>query len=160
MLDQIVRAGDRGIDHGNLRPWRVVLLDDRDRLADAFEAAARELTDAADQSAITNARQRALDGPVVLALVARLFPGHPEVHEHEQWMAVGAATQQMLLAAEALGFAGSMLSGRKTRSSALRTTLNLAEQDSLVGFLTFGTADPSPDFDHPPSGRPALTRLP
>lgn len=159
-LEQIIAAGYHGIDHGKLRPWRLLLIEDRELLADAFEAAERESTADTNPSALAKARERALAGPVVLTLVVRLVPNHPEAPEHEQWMAVGAAVQQMLLAAEALGFAGSMLSGRKTRSQALRTAFDLDEQERLVGFLAFGTAAVPPPPRPASLDRPALTRWP
>lgn len=144
-LERIVQAGLRGIDHGALRPWRLLLIEDRARLAEAFAKAEAWLRPAADADRLERARQRALAGPTLLAVIARLQPGHADAPEHEQWIAVGAALQQMLLAADALGYAGSMLSGRKTETPPLRTALGVAADEHLVGFLTFGTlAEPAP----------------
>ncbi len=139
-LDRIVSAGLRGIDHGGLRPWRLLLIDDRQRLAAAFAEAATHQRPGADAERLERAWQRAMAGPVLLAMIACLHPDHAEAPEREQWVAIGAALQQMLLAADALGFAGSLLSGRKTEAPSLRDTLGLADQEQLVGFLTLGTA--------------------
>ncbi|MCB9930857.1 MAG: nitroreductase family protein [Alphaproteobacteria bacterium] len=143
-LDSIAAAGLRGIDHGALRPWRLLLVEDRELLATAFAAAERWLRPEADAQRLERAREKAQAGPVILALIARPVPDRPEVPEHEQWIAVGAAAQQMLLAADALGFAGSLLSGRKTEAPPLRAALGLDADERLVGFLTLGTpAEPT-----------------
>lgn len=93
---------------------------------------------------IERATERAHNGPCLLALVARIDPDHPDVPIHEQWAAVGAALNQMLLAADALGFAGGILSGRKTKTAALRSAFRIAGDEHIVGFLTFGTAADDP----------------
>ncbi len=139
-LQRIANAGARGIDHGSLRPWRLVLVADRDQLANAFAAAHLEQHPETAPAESDRARQRALAGPVVLALIAKVSNHDDMVPAHEQWIAIGAALQQMLLAADALGFAGCILSGRKVQSDALRRAFSLAPSEQLVGFLTFGTA--------------------
>jgi nitroreductase len=85
------------------------------------------------------ARSRARNGPCLLVLIARIDEAQPEIPAHEQWAAIGAALSQMLLAAEALGFAGGILSGRKTQTRALRTALEVGDSESIVGFITLGT---------------------
>lgn len=152
-LDRIVAAGLRGVDHGNLRPWRLLLIEDRERLAEAFAAAEVRLRPEAEPDRLARARERALRGPVLLAVIASPDPARRDVPEHEQWAAVGAALQQMLLAADALGFAGSLLSGRKTEAAPLRDALHLAGHERLVGFLTLGTQANAPPAHTP--GDPA-----
>tara|TARA_R110002074_G_scaffold167559_2_gene328703 strand:- start:1163 stop:1750 length:588 start_codon:yes stop_codon:yes gene_type:complete len=139
-LAQIVAAGLRGVDHGNLRPWRLLLINDREALAEAFATAHRFTSPDVSADQIEAARRKAFGGPTVLALIAEPVADHPEIPVHEQWIAVGAAVQQMLLAAEALGFAGSILSGRKTAAAPLRDAFALTRAEHLIGFLTFGTA--------------------
>lgn len=139
-LRAIVQAGLRGSDHGGLRPWRLIHLTDRERLAEVFLAAERELRPDGGGEMATRAEERARNGPCLLALVAGIDTNHPEVPAHEQWAAVGAALNQMLLAANALGFAGGILSGAKTRTAALRRALSIEQHEHITGFLTFGTA--------------------
>lgn len=150
-LDVIVAAGLRGIDHGGLRPWRLLLIENRERLAGAFADAEAYLRPEADADRLQQAREKALTGPVLLAAIFCPHPGHGDVPEHEQWIAAGAALQQMVLAADALGYAGSLLSGRKTEAPPLRQALGLTEREHLIGFLTFGTPA------SPPPSAPAAT---
>lgn len=144
-LQRIVAAGLHGIDHGRLRPWRLLLVEDRSALAEAFALAERELRPEASPEKIAAARDKAMEGPLLLALIADVCADiDANVPIHEQWIAVGAAAQQMLLACEALGYAGSLLSGRKTRTLALRSAFGLASEQHLAGFLTFGTVAAEP----------------
>lgn len=137
-LTQIVRAGLRGIDHGGHRRWRLLLINDREALADAFVETEQ------GQSNPERARERALAGPTLVAVIARQDVPNMDFPTHEKWIAIGAALQQMLLAAQAIGFAGSMLSGRKTEAASLRRALGIEEGEVLVGFLTFGTLSTPP----------------
>ena len=159
-LQRIADAAARGVDHGSLRPWRMLLIADRDRLADAFAAAHREQHPESTADEAERARQRALAGPVVLALIAKVSHHDDIAPAHEQWIAIGAALQQMLLAADALGFAGCILSGRKVQSDALRRAFSLAPSEELVGFLTFGTEDPANPPRNPPTGKIGWTAWP
>ncbi len=143
-LQTIISAGLRGADHGQMRPWRLMQVTDRDALAEAFVAAERELRPDGGAEMEARARSRARKGPCLLVLVARIDESQPEIPVHEQWTAVGNALSQMLLAAQALGFAGGILSGAKTRNTALRRALHIGGRERIVGFLTFGTAAAAP----------------
>ena len=163
-LQTIIAAGLRGPDHGQLRPWRLVHVTDREALAVAFVAAERELRPNGGAEMEDRARARAHNGPCLLVLVARIAAAHPETPPHEQWIAIGAALNQMLLAAEALGFAGGILSGRKTQTKALRSALGIGADEQIVGFITLGTrteavapprtADPAPFLERWPPSKP------
>ena len=85
-------------------------------------------------------RERALSGPALLAVIATIQDDHPDIPTHEQWICVGAALQNVLLAVEARGFAAKMVSGRRVRSPIFRNAFGLAEADHLVGFVMLGTA--------------------
>lgn len=138
-LQTIIAAGLRGPDHGQLHPWRLVQITDQDALAEVFVAAEVELRPDGSAEMEERARSRARNGPCLLVLIARIDEAQPEIPAHEQWAAIGAALSQMLLAAEALGFAGGILSGRKTQTRALRTALEVGDSESIVGFITLGT---------------------
>jgi nitroreductase len=144
----LAEAAAAAPDHGRLRPWRLVMIapEARDALAAAFRAAAREADPEAAPETLDREADRARSGPCLFALVARIVDDHPLVPAHEQWIAVGAALQNMLLAAEAMGYRGMIVSGRKTQSRALREALALAERETLVGFVALGagTAPPRP----------------
>jgi nitroreductase len=140
-LEAIAGAAAAAPDHGDLGPTRVVEVPDTARpgLAEAFADAALELRPDADAAALAESRARAMGGPTLLAIVARIDPAHDRVPAGEQWISVGAAVQNMLLAAESLGFRGKLLSGARVRSRALRRFFSLGENEHLAAFLALGT---------------------
>ena len=131
-------AALRAPDHAALVPFRfrAVRGADRARLADLFEAAAQTAGKGADGAALD--RERALKAPVTLAVIARIDLGHPQVPAHEQWACVGGAIAHVLLAAQALGYGGKLLSGAKARAPLLNAAF-CGPGESLVGWIALGT---------------------
>lgn len=140
-IRQIVDAAAAAPDHGLLRPTRFVHVCESSRglLSDVFEAALLERRPDAGARCRVRAREKARNGAVLLALVARITPGHSEVPESEQWIAVGAALQNALLAAEDLGYRAKIVSGAVARSRTLNRAFNLGENENMVGFVAIGT---------------------
>ncbi|GMV48192.1 MAG: hypothetical protein AMXMBFR66_35900 [Pseudomonadota bacterium] len=138
-LAAMAAAALRAPDHAELVPYRlrVVRGDARRRLARLFEQAARDA--GKDGAAAGVDAERALRAPVTVAVLARIDLGHPLVPAHEQWIALGAALANFLNAAQALGYAGKMLSGAKVRHAALQAAF-CAPGETLVGWVALGTA--------------------
>ena len=95
-------------------------------------------------------RHRALDAPMLLAVIARIDTGHPQATVHEQWMAVGGALTNLLNAAHALCYGGKMLSGSKVRAAPVVAAF-CEPGEQLVGWVVLGTARKagSPKFNKP-----------
>ncbi len=142
VLRDIAAAGLAAPDHGLLRPWRLLNLD-REALAHAFAAAlTARRADASDEE-LARERGKALNAPVQLALVARVDACHADIPVHEQWIAVGTALQNMLLAIEAHGFGAKIVSGYRCEDPVIRDWLGIADVERLAGFISVGTvADP------------------
>ncbi len=119
-LNVLAEAAAAAPDHGRLGPLRLAHITDRAALADAFAAAAVEADAAATPDDIAAARERAMAGPCLIAVLAHIQPDHPTVPAHEQWVAVGAGLQNLLLAVESLGLQAKMVSGRRVQSAAMR----------------------------------------
>ncbi len=138
-LRRMTEAALRAPDHAGLVPFRFVAIRGgaRERLADLFEQAAMLAGKGAADAA--RDRGRALDAPLLVAVVARIDPGHPVAAAHEQWMAVGGALTNFLNAAHALGYAGKMLSGAKVRAAPVVAAF-CEPGESLVGWVVLGTA--------------------
>ena len=141
LIESFVATALTAPDHGMLRPWRILKIEasGRARLENAFEAAAREADPAAPAEILSAARKKAFDCPCLLAAIAIIDPDHPHIPQSEQWIAVGAALHNFLLAAHAYGFAGAILSGKRVVSRALRDAFDLADHEHLVGFIPLGT---------------------
>jgi nitroreductase len=136
----MTRAACAGIDHGRLGPTRFVYITDDSRraLADAFASAVVEADETAEERQLAMARERAMAGPCLVSVIARIVDCE-DIPSYEQWIAVGAALQNFMLAAASLGFAAKMVSGRRTGSGSLRAFFKLDANEFLVGFVAMGT---------------------
>ena len=153
-LAVIIKAGAQAPDHGRLVPFRFIRIgeDARGRLADLLEAASREMSPGMPEPEIERAREKADQGPVILGLIARIEAGHPKIPASDQWLAVGCALENMLLAIQAAGFGVAVRSGRFLETKAIHTGFALAPNEQLVSFLAIGTPTDWP----PQKPKPAL----
>jgi nitroreductase len=142
-LGSLIDAALRAPDHGELVPFRLVAIEGaaRQRLAALFELHASDR--GKDEAGTAIERERALKAPLTLVVLARIDLAHPLVPAHEQWMCVGGAITNVLNAAHAMGFAGKMLSGDKTRSARLAAAW-CGPGETLVGWIALGTPSRSP----------------
>lgn len=138
---EMVHAACAAPDHGHLVPIRFVYIPDDARLAmaEVFASAAQEKNPASSQEELEDARRRAMNGACLIAVWAHIDENNPIVPAREQWIAVGAAVQNLLLAANSMGYHSKIVSGTRVSSKSLRSAFNLGENDVLVGFVVLGT---------------------
>lgn len=112
----------------------------RVRLGRAFQEYRRRTTgDLSSEDAALEA-ERATNAPTLLAIAARIRDDVTDVPVHEQWIAVGAVIGNLMAAANALGFAGKILSGERVRDPYVRDVVCNGDE-ALVGFVYLGTAE-------------------
>jgi nitroreductase len=141
-IDTILKAGIRAPDHGRLSPWRFVVLEGEKRatLADAMSAMRRRLTPDAAEDEVRREGLKAMRAPTIVAVAAHTSaPG--KIPEIERIVAVGAAMQNMILAAHALGFGTMWKTGQAAYDPEVKRALGLAPADHIVGFLYLGTPE-------------------
>ena len=140
-LQAIVAAAAHAPDHGQILPWRFVLVPQaaRERLADAFAAALLERDAAALPEQVEQAREKARRSPVLLLLVVDGQRGDPEVGMNERILSAGCAVQNLLLMATALGFGSALTSGKALQSEALRALFGLHGGELALCFVSLGT---------------------
>lgn len=139
-LEVLASAAAAAPDHGALCPLQLVHVpaDQRAAMAEVFANAALEADPEADAASLRSARDRAMAGPCLIAILARLTPDHPVVPVEEQWISVGAGLQNLLLAALSLGLHAKPLSGKRVRSRALRDAFRLSADTHLAAFVVLG----------------------
>jgi len=139
-LDAMLRAAARAPDHGRLRPWRFILVDGDARvalgevLAQALRAREPDVPDAA----IDKERAKPLRAPLIVVVAAKLRE-HRGVPGVEQIVAAGAAAQNILVAAHALGYGAFWRTGAAAYDDRVKRALGLAPDDAIVGFVYVGT---------------------
>ena len=140
-LDALLRLAAAAPDHGQLTPWRFLQIgvEQRHRLAEVFALALQDRDPAATVAQLQAARDKAHRAPLLLVAVARLGPRDPDVPALERMVSLGAAIQNMLLGAHALGYATGLTSGQAMTSPRLHALLQLAEGDQPVCCINIGT---------------------
>lgn len=139
-------------DHAGLRPWRFIEIptDARAELADVFVACRKRQDPDANAELLLHERDKAHRSPTLLCVCAQLQPTHARVSVQEQLISVGASIQNLLLFAHVLGYGAIMLSGNRVHEPALRTALELTQDEVIAGFVSIGTiAVPAPSVRRP-----------
>jgi len=141
-LSLILDAAAHAPDHGQLLPWRFVVIPDVERsaLGGAFADALLERYAAALPEQLQQAREKALRAPLLLMVVVEDLRGDAEIGLLERVVSAGCAVQNMLLMATALGFGSALTSGKALKSSSLRGLFCLNPHEHAICFLSVGTA--------------------
>jgi nitroreductase len=141
-LALIKQAALKVPDHGGLKPWRFVIVTGKEalnRLGDVFAEAAIEDAPGISSEMHERARQLPLRAPMVIICIAKVTE-HPKVPAHEQVQSAACAVMAMQQAAFAQGFGGIWRTGSYAQQDYVKQTLDMAEDDEIVGFLYLGTA--------------------
>lgn len=153
-LRQILQAGMRVPDHGKLTPWQFLVVrgQAQTKLGQVIYEAYAEETDDAGSEKHQSWRAYPAQAPLLIITIsrpseARLIP------KWEQRLSAGAACQNMILAATAMGYLANWLTGWPAYSPSVRAALELEADDRIAGFLFIGSYKeklkerPRPDFD-------------
>jgi len=140
-LTTILTVASRVPDHGKLAPWRFVVFDGRARERAGAIALALALEDRPDldEAARTKEQQRFMGAPLVVAVVSRAAP-HVKIPEWEQVLSAGAVCMNMIVAARALSFSATWLTGWMAYDARFRAAIGLAEHERIAGFIHIGKA--------------------
>ncbi|MFF1508341.1 nitroreductase family protein [Streptomyces sp. NPDC058326] len=120
-------------DHGNIRPWRWILLRGEDREALGASLASEVPPEQRDRVA-----GKTLRAPLMAALVFRPAVGH-KVPEWEQMAAASSVAYGLMLLLHARGYGSIWRTGRLCESPAAYELLGLAPEERLLGSLDIGT---------------------
>lgn len=143
-IKQILAAGMRVPDHGKLAPWHFIVLtgDERSHLGDLIAKALVEENETSETVA-EKMKGYATQGPVLIIAVSRVID-HAVIPRWEQELSAGAACQNMLVAATALGFASQWLTGWAAFSKHVHKGLGLKEGERIAGLMFFGNHGEEP----------------
>ena len=139
-LQKILEAAVAAPDHGRMRPWRFILIEGaaREKFGALLAQSLSRREPTAPAGKLEAERKKALRAPLIVVVAASVQP-HAKVPEIEQLVAVGAAAQNMLVAAYALGFGGFWRTGAIAYDAAMKHALGLTDTDAIIGFLYLGT---------------------
>lgn len=146
-IEQILEAGNWAPSHYNTQPWKYFVMtgEGRKKLGEAYAAIAllekgEGLSEEEKQALYEKSVHKALRAPLVIA-VACLPHTEKYVIEAEEYAAVAASIQNMLLAAHALGYGAIWRTGGACYHPIMKQTFKLDEKDGMAGFIYIGKAD-------------------
>lgn len=151
-IQQILTAAARVPDHKKLVPWRFLLFQGEARAAFGeilAEICKREEKDPSQFRLETEAN-RFMRAPLVIAAISRVV-SNPAAPEWEQVLSAGAACQNLLIAATALGYGAQWITEWYGYSQGVRAALKLADNERVAGFVYIGTAKENPEERERPS---------
>ena len=137
MLESAVRVPD----HGRLEPWRFLSIagEQRQLLGELLARRGAQLNPAAAPAVSEKDRLRFSYAPLVIAVIARIKPGH-RIPEQEQLLSAGAVCLSLLQAADALGFGAQWLTGWAAYDPVIGERIGLQDGERIAGFIHIGTA--------------------
>lgn len=141
-LQAILAAAASAPDHRCLQPWRFITVpaERRDDLADVFAQALLERDPQAAPHEVAKAREKGFRSPFLALLVVDASKGDADIGLAERLVSAGAAAQNVLLMATALGYGSALTAGQSVRSAVLHRFFGLRASEQAVCFINIGTA--------------------
>ncbi|MTI08754.1 nitroreductase family protein, partial [Curvivirga aplysinae] len=130
-LIEILQTGMSAPDHGVIRPWRFTIIDgeDRNKLGDIFAEALQQDKPESTEEDLNNIRAKPLRAPLIVTIWAEITEDHPKVPPAEQIVATSCAAENILLATQAKGFGGVLLTGWPAFHNHVKKSLGMADKD-------------------------------
>jgi len=139
LIERAIDCAVQAPNHHRTRPWRFFVFEGaaRDRLADAYEEAARRLG-----RDVGRAIQRALDAPVMIVVGCVPQMSNPRVEPKEEQFAVAASVENMMLAFAAEGVGTLLTTGALAESDEVHRLVGLTPPEARVmGVVNVGYRD-------------------
>jgi nitroreductase len=154
-LKTILSIGTRTPDHGKLFPWWFITFEGekRARFGDALAVAWQKRDPQATPEKLDDERKRLMRVPLVIAVISS--PRESTIPVWEQELSAGAVCQNILLAANALGYGANWLTNWYSFDDNIRALMNLRDHEKIAGFIYIGTPLTAPDE----RDRPDLAKL-
>lgn len=139
-LEQLIRAAIRVPDHARLRPWRFLLIegDGLDKLGELLVKVQLAQDPDATPQALQKARDKPRRAPAIIVVIASTQT-HPKVPEIEQLISAGAAANNIVTAAFALGLGAMWRTGNAAYHPVIKQGLRLEANERVIGFIYLGT---------------------
>ncbi|QLE97239.1 nitroreductase family protein [Neptunomonas phycophila] len=139
-LDSMLLAAQRAPDHGELKPWRFMLVEGEARhaLGDLYVKAGKAANTMIDDEKVAKLQKMPLRAPAILVAIA-VTQEHPKVPEVEQIITAGCAAQGVIQAAYAMGLGAMWRTGEMAFDPTVKAGLGLQSHEHIVGFIYLGT---------------------
>ncbi|MBB5041656.1 nitroreductase family protein [Shinella fusca] len=155
-VEDILKLASRVPDHGKLAPWRFIVYRgaERQRISEALAKIAVADKPDLSEEMVKVENTRLTRAPVVIAVVSRAAP-HVKIPEWEQLMSAGAVCLNLVMAANAHGYASNWLTEWYAYDKRAYPILGVNEGERIAGFVHIGTPT-VPPTERP---RPELSEI-
>lgn len=138
-IRRLIDAGVRAPTHHLTQPWRFIVLTGvaLKELGDAWATGAER--EGKDPESV---RSKSLRAPVIITVIETPKHHLPKVQEVEEHHAVGAAMQNMLLAAHGMGLGAMLRTGPAAHIPEVHDYLGLIEGELVAGYIYLGYPEP------------------
>jgi len=139
-IEEMLTLASRVPDHGKLAPWRFIVYSGAERERISLELAKIAMANKPEMAddMIAVEKSRLTRAPVVIAVVSRAAP-HVKIPEWEQVMSAGAVCLNLLMAANAVGFASNWLTEWFAFDESAYPLLGVSAGERVAGFIHIGT---------------------
>lgn len=153
LIEKLLDAAVQAPNHYKVRPWRFVVLtgEGRIKLGDVMAASQQQRHPDFPSDAFDKCRALPFRAPVVIA-VGVDKPSEAKVLELENICAAAAATQNLLLAAHAMGLGAKWRTSEWARDPLVKKFLGFDADQHVIGFIYVGY----PEFVAEPAPRPSF----
>lgn len=143
------KAAFRAADHRKLKPWRFLVIKEEglEHLGRLFLAATEYQGGELNEEARTRLLLLPQRAPLIVVAIAST-QDDPKVPVQEQLLSTGAAVQNMLNAAFAMGLGAIWRTGDLASNEQVKAGLGLSVNEQIVAFLYLGA--PRAPFREPP----------
>jgi nitroreductase len=158
-LKTILEIAVRVPDHGKLTPWRLVLFEGaaRQKFGEIIKARWQKLHPDHGAESLSFQASLFLRAPTVIAVVSKAGP-HVKIPEWEQLLSAGALTQNILLAAAALGVGAQWNTDWIAYDKEIMAAMGLSGSEKIVGFVYLGTPQTALEDRPRPDPESLITR--
>ena len=139
-VEAMLEAAARAPDHGQLQPWRLILIegDARRSLGKILAESLARRNPLAGEEAQAREREKALRAPLIIVVATRCDRSG-KIPEVEQIVSAGCAAHGLMLAAFAQGLGAFWRTGEAAYDEAVKRALGVASDDLIIGFIYVGT---------------------
>jgi len=140
-MEIIYQAALRAPDHAWQRPSRFIQVTGQglEKLSAVFVDYAKENIEGVTDETLQKYKEAPFRAPMIIILITEIKI-HPKVPEIEQMLSTAAAAENILLALNALNYAGMWRTGVFALNEKIQKYLKLNDNQKVIGYLYVGTA--------------------
>lgn len=142
---EMLKLASRVPDHGKLAPWRFIVYrgDERERVSRELSEIAIASNPGISDEMRKVEQTRFTRAPLVVGVVSRAAP-HVKIPVWEQQLSAGAVCLNLIMAANALGYASNWITEWYAFDKTAYAILGIGEEEQVAGFIHIGTPQVPP----------------